>query len=117
MRTIILIFSAILISGCHSMYGNVVPKTGPTMEQVYDGMNKSSQVYDASNSSYRVEKGQNTIANSSDHNFQKIPNPELTLYVFPHLAGESEIPIPGYTTVFTAYEKNHYALPQDTVKK
>ena len=42
--------------------------------------------------------------------FKKMSNPELTMYVFPHLAGSSEIPIPGYITSFNAYERDHYII-------
>lgn len=41
----------------------------------------------------------------------KLANPELNMYVFPHLAGEEEVRIPGYFTEFNAYEKDHYSLP------
>lgn len=42
--------------------------------------------------------------------FPKLPNPELVLYVFPHLSGKNR-PIPGYATQFSMYEKDEYALP------
>ena len=33
------------------------------------------------------------------------------MYVFPHLAGETRAPVPGYTTAFPMYEQVEYALP------
>jgi len=130
-----LISSSLLLSGCHGMHGNVVPQTGPTMEQVYDGKTDKSVFSKTEDTSVnpvpkkspeqseepmpeiRHKLSSNTTATQATGNgFKKIPNPELTLYVFPHLAGESEIPIPGYSTAFNAYDRDHYALPQDTMR-
>jgi len=119
------------------MSGNVVPQTGPTMEQVYDGMGKSSNAditttavapgnqntSSGEDDLTQVRKSANTIHQDAitatpkikNNAFQKIPNPELNLYIYPHLAGQSEVPIPGYYTAFNAYEKDHYLLPQETV--
>lgn len=46
--------------------------------------------------------------------FPRLPNPDLCMYVFPHLSGEGAT-IPGYTSCFSMYEKNHYALPGETM--
>jgi len=42
--------------------------------------------------------------------FPRLPNPDLCMYVYPHLSLE-EATIPGYTSCFSLYDKNHYALP------
>ncbi|EOI1352831.1 TIGR03751 family conjugal transfer lipoprotein [Citrobacter amalonaticus] len=41
--------------------------------------------------------------------FPRLPNPDMVLYVFPHLNGNT--PIPGYSTVFPFYTRPQYALP------
>jgi conjugative transfer region lipoprotein (TIGR03751 family) len=43
--------------------------------------------------------------------FKRLPNPDLVMYVFPHLAGSDPAPIPGYTTVFPLYQRVQYAMP------
>ena len=43
--------------------------------------------------------------------FPTLPNPTLLMYVFPHLAGEEKMPIPGYATSFSMYSKTEFALP------
>lgn len=43
--------------------------------------------------------------------FQFLPNPVLYMFVAPHLASASEVPIPGYLTEFKMWEKDNYALP------
>ncbi|MGH7395628.1 MAG: TIGR03751 family conjugal transfer lipoprotein, partial [Candidatus Methylomirabilales bacterium] len=42
--------------------------------------------------------------------FPALPNPQLVLYVYPHL-GEDGAPVPGYATAFPLYERVEYALP------
>ncbi|EOG1992458.1 TIGR03751 family conjugal transfer lipoprotein [Klebsiella pneumoniae] len=41
--------------------------------------------------------------------FPRLPNPDMVLYVFPHLNGNT--PVPGYGTVFPFYTRPQYALP------
>ena len=43
--------------------------------------------------------------------FQRLPNPDLVMYVFPHLAGSEQVPVPGYSTVFPMHSRIEYALP------
>ena len=40
-----------------------------------------------------------------------LPNPKIVLFVFPHIA--EGVPVPGYATGFSLYEKDHYALPAE----
>jgi conjugative transfer region lipoprotein (TIGR03751 family) len=49
--------------------------------------------------------------NEVDRLFLRLPNPDLIMYVFPHLAGLHPVPVPGYSTVFPLYEHVQYALP------
>ncbi|WP_444756756.1 TIGR03751 family conjugal transfer lipoprotein [Pseudomonas sp. A014] len=52
-----------------------------------------------------------TAANEIRAQFPRLPNPDLVMYVYPHLAGTQQAPVPGYSTVFPLYEKVQYALP------
>lgn len=54
-----------------------------------------------------------TAANEIYSQFPRLPNPDLMLYIFPHLSGGSgeQVPIPGYTTVFPLYTRAQYAKP------
>ena len=50
--------------------------------------------------------------NEIDVLFPRLPNPTLVMYVFPHLAGETQcVPVPGYATAFPMYEQVEYACP------
>ncbi|WP_339420722.1 TIGR03751 family conjugal transfer lipoprotein [Pseudomonas sp. RL_105y_Pfl1_103] len=52
-----------------------------------------------------------TSQNEIYSQFKRLPNPDLVMYVFPHLAGSDPAPIPGYTTVFPLYQRLQYAMP------
>ena len=52
-----------------------------------------------------------TAYNELETLFVRLPNPDLIMYVFPHLATDEEVPVPGYSTVFPMYERVIYALP------
>lgn len=52
-----------------------------------------------------------TAQNEIDRQFHRLPNPDLVMYVFPHLAGSDPVPIPGYSTVFPLYHRVQYAIP------
>ena len=42
--------------------------------------------------------------------FPRLPNPDLCMYVYPHLSSEKAT-VPGYTSCFSMYDNNQYALP------
>ncbi|MFJ4346345.1 TIGR03751 family conjugal transfer lipoprotein [Pseudomonas sp. NPDC089401] len=52
-----------------------------------------------------------TAKNEIYRQFHRLPNPDLVMYVFPHLAGTDPVPVPGYSTVFPLYQRVQYALP------
>ncbi len=51
------------------------------------------------------------------HLFPALPNPELYMYVKPHVVGASGAAVPAYMTRFTMYERTHYAMPNEVVAK
>lgn len=52
-----------------------------------------------------------------DRQFKRLPDPDLIMYVFPHLAGRDPVPIPGYSTVFPFYSRVHYAMPGERTEQ
>jgi len=54
--------------------------------------------------------------NEVHRQFQRLPNPDLVMYVYPHLAGTDPVPVPGYTTVFPLYQRIQYAMPGERVE-
>ncbi|WP_137821620.1 TIGR03751 family conjugal transfer lipoprotein [Pseudomonas sp. D(2018)] len=57
-----------------------------------------------------------TAANEIYRQFHRLPNPDLLMYVFPHLAGSDPVPVPGYTTLFPLYQRVQYALPGERLE-
>jgi conjugative transfer region lipoprotein (TIGR03751 family) len=117
--TYTLILSAALISlnACSSISGNVVPQSGPGMEKVYDSMKKPEKEKDwiaaqplDKRAAVRNDFQAISASKKRLNEFHKIPNPELQMYIYPHLAGRDQIPVPGYTTAFNVYERDHYEI-------
>ncbi|EBZ5774149.1 TIGR03751 family conjugal transfer lipoprotein [Salmonella enterica subsp. enterica serovar Redlands] len=52
-----------------------------------------------------------TAENEVQAQFKRLPNPDMTMYVFPHLTEGENVPVPGYTTVFPLHTRVNYALP------
>jgi conjugative transfer region lipoprotein (TIGR03751 family) len=57
-----------------------------------------------------------TARNEVHRQFQRLPNPDLVMYVYPHLAGTDPVPVPGYTTVFPLHQRIQYAMPGERVE-
>ncbi|MGE4593347.1 TIGR03751 family conjugal transfer lipoprotein [Alcaligenes sp.] len=57
-----------------------------------------------------------TARNEIHSQFHRLPNPDLVMYVYPHLAGTDPVPVPGYTTVFPLYQRIQYAMPGERVE-
>lgn len=57
-----------------------------------------------------------TAQNEIYSQFHRLPNPDLVMYVFPHLAGTDPVPIPGYSTVFPLHQRVQYAIPGERVE-
>lgn len=62
------------------------------------------------------ERYTRTASNEIYRQFHRLPNPDLVMYVFPHLAGTDPVPVPGYSTVFPLYQRVQYAMPGERVE-
>lgn len=106
-RTLALIsISAALISGCASSKSRVFGNDMPSMKAIHDSK------FQQENSVPLVRPVRNVqmTTPATDSDFQWLPNPTLTMYVFPHLSGAGH-PVPGYTTFFKFYPQDHIAAP------
>tara|TARA_R110002167_G_scaffold204404_11_gene408601 strand:+ start:15498 stop:15872 length:375 start_codon:yes stop_codon:yes gene_type:complete len=109
------------LAGCANK-DNILPTPDQDMEAVYrdhmqgigDGkimdtrslLRRPMEESDVQLSEYvRTEK------NQLQARFKRIPNPTLYMFVAPHLAAQSEVPIPGYVTEFRMWTRDHYAMP------
>ena len=124
--------AALLASGCTVMKDrespiNEVTKGSPTVLDVYRGneyRNELARQNKISRQDRMREKTQARPVNEGDEltqrywsavepmnqRFARVPNPDLVMVVYPHLA-KGQYPVPGYVTVFPMYEQTQYALP------
>ena len=114
---------SLALGGCASTKESVLPQDGPSMKAIYDahfeGMGADDPYV------LRWELGTRPLGDNDvdlagysrtahtelETIFPRLPNPTLVMYVFPHLAGPERVPVPGYATTFTLYERVEYALP------
>jgi conjugative transfer region lipoprotein (TIGR03751 family) len=133
---------ALAMAACATTSEEVIPKTGPTMLEIYrahqlgatlpaPGSGSATPGAAPSAAATAVAKssaapaaplyldaavGASTAGYARDESsvltqrFARLPNPDLVMYVPPHL-GASGAPVPGYVTVFPMYERVEYAMP------
>lgn len=121
------------LSGCASGPGerDRLPDEGPTTFQIYERhlggeIARSATVTSSPSASAEITappvQGEGiaplmTVPSRQSHealqalqdDFQRLPNPEILGYVYPHLSGD--LPVPGYYTVFPLREATSYAEP------
>ena len=110
---------ALVLDACASKKDRVIPDTGPTMLEIYRkhmaGLGHSSTQPLWEQRHTPGERGTSPYTRAAlseiQTRFERLPNPDLVMYVFPHLAGGGRYPVPGYSTVFSLYEDVEYALP------
>lgn len=126
---------AMALSGCSTNKETMLPHGPNTMMDVWDGGTSGSggsassrQMMDAraqlrrpidaqTQSTHQDSKSYTRTAQNEIYSqFKRLPNPDLVMYVFPHLAGSDPAPIPGYTTVFPFYQRVQYAMPGERLE-
>ncbi|WP_353980898.1 TIGR03751 family conjugal transfer lipoprotein [Salinicola endophyticus] len=122
-----------LLSGCATSKDELMPTNGMTMQQLWeqgstlDGASHRTgspgqRAVDAARSALRRPLGDDAMrgqqesytrdaANEIHSQFSRLPNPDLVMFVYPHLAGGESVPVPGYSTVFPLYNTAQYAMP------
>jgi conjugative transfer region lipoprotein (TIGR03751 family) len=114
---------SLVLSGCASTKDAVLPQDGPPMKAIYEQHIQEMGAHDPLVvrevlGNRPVVDGEGALHgytreayNEIDTTFPRVPNPSLVMYVFPHLAGNEQVPVPGYVTTFPMYERVEYALP------
>lgn len=131
------LIAVMVLGGCATSKDKLLPHGDHTMLDVWDqetggsagGGQTARQLLDARQALRRPLIGADTqaapatntaytrtAANEIDRQFHRLPNPDLVMYVFPHLAGNDPVPVPGYTTVFPLYQRVQYAMPGERVE-
>ncbi len=113
-----------LLGGCSTSKDAMLPPGDSTMLELWnDGASTTyasgegrTTLRRALNDSERrastqvAESYSRTQENEIQQTFPRLPNPDMVMYVYPHIAG-GNAPVPGYSTVFPFYSQIQYALP------
>ena len=114
---------ALTLTGCASTKETVLPQDGPSMKAIYDSHLQALGARDPqafrggldgrplASGTPSLEGYTREAYNELETTFPRLPNPTLVMYVFPHLASDERVPVPGYVTSFPMYERVEYALP------
>ncbi|NWA02327.1 TIGR03751 family conjugal transfer lipoprotein [Pseudomonas gingeri] len=121
-----LLLGTLLVGGCSTDKDHLLPHGPHTMTDIWDRQSAEGPRSPGNNSlqearlalrrplgdSVSAQPAYTRTARNEIHSqFRRLPNPDLVLYVFPHLAGSDPVPVPGYSTVFPFYQRVQYALP------
>ncbi|MFQ0972067.1 TIGR03751 family conjugal transfer lipoprotein [Gilliamella sp. BG3] len=116
-----------LLSGCSTSKEKMFPHSSETMSDIYNKKSGggASQLFDnrlqlrreVDNLTQNVEVVTHTRTAEQEINnlFQRLPNPDLVMYVYPHLS-DGKVPVPGYSTVLPFYAEVQYAMPGERVE-
>ncbi|MBP2170713.1 conjugative transfer region lipoprotein (TIGR03751 family) [Erwinia toletana] len=114
------ILPLVLLSACSTSQQQMMPvDKDTTMLKLWQQQSGGTQLLLDSRSLLRRTPAQVSDQRSYSRNatneihqlFPRLPDPDMVLYIFPHLAGNRTTPVPGYSTVFPFYSHTQYALP------
>jgi len=112
-----------LLAGCANTKETVLPQDGPSMKAIYERhihemgeqdplvIRKALGERPVTDGDDALQGYSRELTNEIDTIFPRLPNPTLVMYVYPHLAGDEQVPVPGYATTFPMYDQVEYALP------
>jgi len=119
-HTILVFSSSILLTACASstVSSNTIPENGLTVSQIYQqSMGESMPRWSAQQTAKHVNYDGYTrnAANEVNLLFKPLDNPQIPIYVFPHVAliGDEQLIKPGYSTGFFLYKQNQFALASE----
>ncbi|HBV3601051.1 TPA: TIGR03751 family conjugal transfer lipoprotein [Klebsiella pneumoniae] len=124
MPRIYLLLAALWLAGCSTSKEQLLPPGDSTMLDLWQQKSGSPQMTAEARAVLRrdlndvernaqpaVAESYSRDANSEiQQQFPRLPNPDLVMYVFPHMT-VGNVPVPGYSTVFPFYSQVQYALP------
>ena len=128
MPRIYLLLAALWLAGCSTSKEQLLPPGDSTMLDLWQQKSGSPQMAAEARAVLRRDlndaerDAQSAVAESYSRDanseiqqqFPRLPNPDLVMYVFPHMT-VGNVPVPGYSTVFPFYSQVQYALPGERV--
>ncbi|ALD41896.1 TIGR03751 family conjugal transfer lipoprotein [Escherichia coli] len=127
MKRLLFVMSvALVLSGCATSKEELLPAGEQTMLELWQGktagggqrhalaaretLRRPLTVTEQQGMNAEAYSYSRTQESEISQQFPRLPNPDMVMYVFPHLAGGTS-PVPGYSTVFPFYSRTQYALP------
>lgn len=124
---LILTLASSVLSGCSTSKEEMLPAGDNTMLELWNGADgdgsASRHSAAARDTLRRPLTGNETQADAQadrsysrtqeseiSQQFPRLPNPDMVMYLYPHLA-DGNTPVPGYSTVFPFYSQTQYAMP------
>ena len=131
-RTGFFMFAVLLLAACSTSKEKMLPPGDHTMLELWRGSDgegsKSTAVAarevlrrplteEESASEEQADRSfSRTQQSEISQQFPRLPNPDMIMYVFPHMVN-GNTPVPGYSTVFPFYSQVQYALPGERVRE
>ncbi|MFO3428812.1 TIGR03751 family conjugal transfer lipoprotein [Legionella pneumophila serogroup 10] len=107
-RTLTMLCASLALSACSTanISQSAIPEQGLTVSQLYQ-QSMQQPIQKAVVQMVRFE--------DSGEEFKQLPNPEVPIHIFAHVAqlGDEQIIKPAYTTRFFLYKQNQYALASE----
>lgn len=107
-RTLTMLCASLALSACSTanISQSAIPEQGLTVSQLYQ-QSMQQPVQKAVVQQVRFE--------DSGEEFKQLPNPEVPIHIFAHVAqlGDEQIIKPAYSTRFFLYKQNQYALASE----
>ncbi|HCJ1168401.1 TPA: TIGR03751 family conjugal transfer lipoprotein [Legionella pneumophila] len=107
-RTLTMLCASLALSACSTanISQSAIPEQGLTVSQLYQ-QSMQQPIQKAVVQQVRFE--------DSGEEFKQLPNPEVPIHIFAHVAqlGDEKIIKPAYTTRFFLYKQNQYALASE----
>ncbi|MGI3087717.1 TIGR03751 family conjugal transfer lipoprotein [Yersinia pseudotuberculosis] len=124
-RVLPLLCLAVLLTGCSTTKDEMLPPGDSTMLELWQNKGSSARTTTEARSTLRrgltdddsaarqaiEESYTRTAENEIQQVFPRLPNPDMVIYIYPHMAGNAPAPVPGYSSVFPFYSRVQYALP------
>ncbi|MBV4413525.1 TIGR03751 family conjugal transfer lipoprotein [Enterobacteriaceae bacterium YMB-R22] len=124
-RLLPLLCLSALLAGCSTTKDELLPAGDSTMLELWQNRGTSGRTATEARSTLRrtltsedsaarqalEESYTRTAENEIQQVFPRLPNPDMVIYIYPHMSGNAPAPVPGYSSVFPFYSRVQYALP------
>ncbi|BFI65248.1 putative lipoprotein [Yersinia similis] len=127
---LVVVFIAASLAGCSTSKEKILPAGDSTMLTLWQNKAAFRQtatqskmalrrtLTDSNSVSHQAieENYTRTAENEIQQLFPRLPNPDMVIYIYPHLSGSEPVPVPGYSSVFPFYSRVQYALPNERLE-